>query len=296
MANNIDVTPGTGKTVATTEVGGFQYQNVIIADTSGTAVNFGAPVPLIGADGVTLMSNANPIPISDAGGSLTVDGAVTVSGAVASGAADSGNPVKAGGKYVAAGLSLLAGGERVDMQMSDRGYLKVVLANPSSPTGLVNASSPTDATSLGNAFLLTQGVPILYNGSSGDRGRSVVAAANTQGTGTQAIGLPLWSTTDLSVVAVSTAASGDTTLVSATASQTTRCYRLRLTAAGTVTAKITDGAAGTVLERFEMIAGQSVLLPLSDRPYHKGTANTAMILNLSAAIQVSGVYEYVKSA
>ena len=35
---------------------------------------------VLGADGSTISSNANPIPISDAGGSITVDGTVAVSG------------------------------------------------------------------------------------------------------------------------------------------------------------------------------------------------------------------------
>jgi hypothetical protein len=37
MADNIDVTPGTGKTVATKDIGGDQYQKVLMADpTTGT--------------------------------------------------------------------------------------------------------------------------------------------------------------------------------------------------------------------------------------------------------------------
>lgn len=36
---------------------------------------------VLGADGTTLASNANPVPISDAGGSLTVDGTVTANNA-----------------------------------------------------------------------------------------------------------------------------------------------------------------------------------------------------------------------
>src|SRR5580765_5925244 len=71
MADNINVDPGTGVgavPVATDDVGGVQYQVIKI---------------VTGADGVaTPLSNAAPIPISDAGGSLTVDGTVTVTGTV----------------------------------------------------------------------------------------------------------------------------------------------------------------------------------------------------------------------
>lgn len=48
--------------------------------TVGTITN---PVGIKGADGSGIASNANPVPISDAGGSVTVDGAVTVSSATA---------------------------------------------------------------------------------------------------------------------------------------------------------------------------------------------------------------------
>lgn len=46
MAANIDVTPGTGKTVATTEVGGLQYQNVVTVDATGTPIDWSASVPI----------------------------------------------------------------------------------------------------------------------------------------------------------------------------------------------------------------------------------------------------------
>ena len=71
MVDNINVDPGTGVgavPVATDDVGGVQYQIIKI---------------VTGADGVaTPLSNAAPLPISDAGGSLTVDGTVAVSGTV----------------------------------------------------------------------------------------------------------------------------------------------------------------------------------------------------------------------
>jgi hypothetical protein len=67
MADNINVDPGTGVgavPVATDDVGGVQYQIIKI---------------VTGGDGVaTPLSNAAPLPISDAGGTVTVDGTVTV--------------------------------------------------------------------------------------------------------------------------------------------------------------------------------------------------------------------------
>lgn len=68
MADNIEVTPGTGKTVAADEIAGALHQRVKIT---------------IGADGTNDgdVSSTNPLPISDAGGSITVDGTVAVTNA-----------------------------------------------------------------------------------------------------------------------------------------------------------------------------------------------------------------------
>jgi hypothetical protein len=63
MADNVTVTEGTGTTIAADEIAGVKHQRVKIQH---------------GADGsATDVSSASPLPISDAGGSLTVDGTVT---------------------------------------------------------------------------------------------------------------------------------------------------------------------------------------------------------------------------
>lgn len=62
MADNVELNAGTGgATVATDDVSGVQFQKVKLD---------------VGADGVSApLSNSNPIPVSDAGGALTVDAA-----------------------------------------------------------------------------------------------------------------------------------------------------------------------------------------------------------------------------
>ena len=67
MADNIDITPGTGKTVATDEVtidgASAHVQRVKVTwGTAGSASDASA---------------SNPLPIADGGGSLTVDGSVS---------------------------------------------------------------------------------------------------------------------------------------------------------------------------------------------------------------------------
>lgn len=63
MADNMDVSPGSGKTIRADEIGGVLYQIV---------------KPAFGVDGsATLVSTSDPLPVSDAGGSITVDGPLT---------------------------------------------------------------------------------------------------------------------------------------------------------------------------------------------------------------------------
>lgn len=77
MADNITVTQGTGTTMATDDVSGVQYPRIKIS---------------IGADGsATDVSSANPLPISDNSGSLTVDGTVTANLGTLNGASTAAN-------------------------------------------------------------------------------------------------------------------------------------------------------------------------------------------------------------
>ena len=64
MADNLEVTPGTGATVGADEIAGVKYQRVKL---------------IVGADGTNDgdVASGNPMPVSDAGGALTVDGTVT---------------------------------------------------------------------------------------------------------------------------------------------------------------------------------------------------------------------------
>lgn len=88
------------------------------------------------------------------------------------------------------------------------------------------------------------------------------------------------------------AASGDTTLVAAVAGKQTRVYGFRISVAGATIVTMKDGA-GTSLEVFNFAgAGGYAFFELREEPYYTGTANTAFILNSSAAVQVDGRLEY----
>ena len=68
MSDNVAITEGSGATIGADEISSVKYQRVKV---------------IIGADGVNDgdVASGNPLPISDAGGSLTVDGTVAVTNA-----------------------------------------------------------------------------------------------------------------------------------------------------------------------------------------------------------------------
>lgn len=216
-------------------------------------------------------------------------------GTVASGSADgTTNPVKVGAKYNAT-QPTFADGNRGDLQIGSRGSLRVTLfADNSAASPDVQTPADADTNSRFGFYVTARGQ--VFNGTTWDRSRSPVGANNTQGTGTAAVGMPLWSTSDLSFLTVTNAAaSGDTSLVAAVASQTTRVYSMRLSVAGATVITIKRGS--TTLEKFNMAgAGGAVVLDLRDRPYYKTATNEALVLNSSTAVQIDGVLEYVTSA
>jgi hypothetical protein len=136
LADNVEITPGSGTKVATDEV-----------TIAGTKVQVQRIKPVIGADGAGAdVSSSNPMPVSDAGGSLTVDGTVSVGGSLPAGSnsigqvdprgnvnhdvVDSGNPVKVGGRAKAELPTAVADNDRADMIMDRFGRQLTTVATP----------------------------------------------------------------------------------------------------------------------------------------------------------------------
>ncbi len=140
MVDNIDVTPGTGKTIAADEVASVLYQRVKpvwgpdgTVNDADTATGKPFPVQLRGSDG-TDRSNLLPVSLATApalvagtavigkvGIDQTTPGTTnlvvaTSAGDIANDAADSGNPVKIGSKAIAgqSTVTLVAAADRVE--------------------------------------------------------------------------------------------------------------------------------------------------------------------------------------
>lgn len=130
------------------------------------------------------------------------------------------------------------------------------------------------------------GAPVTLVGAGG---AAMGTTANPVITGTGALA----ATTGLTNYNISTNAIGDTTVSSATASQTTRVHRMRLSVAGATVLTIKSGS--TTLEVLRFPAAGFLIYDFATRPWYVTAANAALVVSNSAAVQVDGVFEFVKS-
>lgn len=153
MADNVPITKGSGTEVAADEIGGVYYQRVKIG---------------VGADGTAVdVSEAAPLPVSDAGASLTVDSAALGTTAEAE-AAGNGGIIGILKKL----RTLLAGG--LPAALSAGGFLKVA----------VEAALPTGTNSIGKLKSIEEGLPSGTN----ELGKVKVTELPATPTGTNSIG------------------------------------------------------------------------------------------------------------
>ena len=96
-------------------------------------------------------------------------------------------------------------------------------------------------------------------------------------------------------VAINISASGDNTIVAAVTAQTIRVHKLFLAASGAVSIKFKDGASTDFMPAFPLQAYGGMVLDSDQDPWFVTTAGNALIINLSAAVQVSGILYYSQS-
>lgn len=101
--------------------------------------------------------------------------------------------------------------------------------------------------------------------------------------------------TALTPFVVNISASGDTTIVAATASMKTKLYRLMIVFGGATNFTIKDGASTALTGAMPMLQGGGITLDYSGDPWYTGSTNTAFIFNSSVAVQISGTAYYVLS-
>jgi hypothetical protein len=332
LADNIAVTPGTGATVATDDVGGIQYQRIKVAfgaDGAATDVNTGTGFPVtvqnasLAVTGTFFQATQ---PVSDASGSLTVDAPVGTPVAVrlSDGASFIGNlqvnNTQIGGVTMA-----------VNNGVVGTGVQRVTIASDS--TGQINAiQSGTWSVQPGNTANTT---PWLQKISDGTNAAAIKAAStapvatdpalvvsispnsvNANGQATMANSAPVAIASNQSQLPVglgtdtiyngataltpkfatiAASSSGNNTLIAAVTSKKIRVLSLSLMSNGTVNAKFQSGAGGTDLTGlYYTAANTGFVLPFNPVGHFETASNTLLNLNLSAGIAVGGQITYVE--
>ena len=249
--------------------------------TSGGIVVAGATVIDTGSD-FAMVGSAQPMPVSDNGGSITVDNAGTFSVQVTG--------------------SVTVDGSGVTQPVS--------VASLPLPSGAATAANQTTA----NASLATIGGAVSGSEMQVDIVSSIPAGTNNIGdvdivsqparsntTDTIAASLDTASimdgTTSLTpkYAAVNATTNGDNTLLSAVAGKKLRVLSYTLVADAAVGCAFEDGAGGTELAgQMAFAANGGVSVPFSPVGHFETTANTLLNLETDAAANVRGHIAYVE--
>jgi hypothetical protein len=194
LADNITVTPGTGKTIGADEVSTVLYQRVkVVWGPDGTVndadVASGAPLPvqLRSPTGTSLIGTAG----TASAAVVTIQGiasgtaiAATAAGDTASGSSDAGNPVKTGGLAKTANPTAVSDGQRVASLFDKLGKQVVVgairdLKGMQSTTISSSTSETTIVTAVASTFLDLYGLVLTNTSASATK---VTIKDSTSGT------------------------------------------------------------------------------------------------------------------
>lgn len=103
------------------------------------------------------------------------------------------------------------------------------------------------------------------------------------------------TTAALDSAQINASASGDNTLLAGTGGQTIRMFKGWLVAAAAVSIKFKDGASTDFHPAIALNAGASWFFDFDGEPWFVTSSGNGLVLNLSAAVQVSGRFHYKKS-
>jgi hypothetical protein len=254
MADNTTLNSGSGgDTIATDDIAGIKHQRVKIQ---------------YGVDGsATDVSDTNPLPIDDAGGSITVDGTITANlSATDNAVLDS----------IDTNTTTLAGAvSGTEIQVD------VVAALPAG-TNAIGKLAANSGVDIGDVDVTSQPARVATTDTI-----TAKLATDTIQDGTTAL-TPKFAVIDA-------ASSGDNTLVAAVAGKKIRVLSYTIIASGAVTVRFEDGASGTALTgQMNLTTNSGVSVPFSPVGHFETTANTLLNLELSAATSVDGHLTYVE--
>lgn len=267
--------------------------SAVTQPVSGTVTAAAQPGVDIGDVTINNTAGAAAVNVQDGGNSLTVDGTVAVSGTVT---VDSELTTADLDTGVGTDTRAVVGLVRAE----SGGGVLVGSANPLPISGTVTANAGTGPFPVNdNAGSLTVDAPVgtpvnvrLSDGATNYDSTKTgqLPAALVGGRLDVNVGAVLASTKTIKRAVGSAPSVGDNTLIAAPGvSKVIKVISYALQGTGTVSAKATDGAAGTqltMLWNFQAREGAYAQPTVIPQYHFKCTANTALVLNLSAAVAV----------
>lgn len=251
------------------------------------------------------IASGTVVPVSDGGGSITVDGSLSVSGVVPGTSAtslgkaedsvaadgDTGVMMLAVRKDTAA-TTVGADGDYHPLEVDANGKLHVNAGNVVIGSGTITTVSAVTA--------ISNALPAGTNNIGDVDVTSQPARAATTDTITAKLATDTIQngTTALTpkFVAIAASSSGNNTLLAAVSSKKIRVLAYNLMGAGAVNAKFQSGASGTDLTGLKYIAaaGGGICAPFNPVGWFETASNTLLNLNLSGAVAVGGEIVYVE--
>jgi hypothetical protein len=316
VADNINVTPGTGKTIAADDVSGVLYQRIKVsvgADGVATDASVGNGVTDTGTLRVTVASDSTGQIKLAAGTNIagkfgidqTTDGTTNLVAAKQSGTWNvtnvSGTVSLPTGAATAAKQPALgtAGSASTDV-ISVQGVSGGV-ALPASQSGTWNVTNISGTVSLPTGAATAAKQPAL--GSAGSASTDVItvqgiASGTPLRTASSAETSAVYNgTTSLTpkFAAVVASASGVTTVIAAVTSKKIRVLALELMSNGTTNVKWQSHTTPTDLTGLAyLVANAGYVLPFCPTGWFETVSGEALDINLSAAIAVGGSVVYVE--
>ena len=346
MADDVDITAGSGTSIATDDIGGRHFQRVKVtfgadgtandvestttnplpvttgtpgtaatdlakaADSAAGGTDTGIAILAVRDDALTTLTpvDGDYVPMrTNSTGALWVDtGTVTVTGTVT---------IQDGGGSItvdSADLSTIAGAvSGTEMQvdvltMPTTTVTGTVTANAGTGTMSVDLGGNNDVTIDGSAVIQTEDTAH----GSGDTGIMPLAVRNDDLAalaGTDGDYAPLQvsqngallicpsANDDYKYDDIDAATSGDNQLVPNVASRKIRVLSVFMIAAGDVNVRFEDGAGGSALTgQMNLTTNSGFVLPHNPAGWFETSVNTALSLELSAAVSVDGALTYIE--
>lgn len=292
MADNIDVSPGTGKTIAADEIAGVLHQRVKISqgvDGSATDVsasdplnvtlaNTGANATAIKVDGSAVTQPVSGTVTANAGtGSFTVAQATATNLKTQAEAYQGGSAV-ASGNPLEVNLRSSTVSVATSTKQSDGSQKTQVVDGSGNVIGAT--SNALDVNIKSNAAAIPAGTNLIGQTSAS-------LETSTIYNGTTAL------TPKFAVISASS--SGNNTIVTAVTGKKIRVLAVQVNATAAVNLKWQSGASGTDLTGLNYAtANGGYVLPFSPVGWFETASNTLLNLNLSAANAVGGSITYVE--